>query len=44
MLRGRPVVDPPPTGSGVGLNELLGCTFCAISVPPSGPRVEPEDA
>jgi len=25
-------------------NESLGCTSYAISAPPSGPRVEPEDA
>ena len=30
--------------SGVGLNEWFGRTFCAISMPPSGLRVEPEDA
>ena len=29
--------------SGVGLNELLGRIFSAISMPPSGLRVEPED-
>lgn len=31
-------------GSGFGLNEVPGCTSCAVSVPHSGPRVEPEDA
>jgi NAD(P)-dependent dehydrogenase (short-subunit alcohol dehydrogenase family) len=30
--------------AAVGLNDLLGRTVCAISVPPSGLRVELEDA
>src|SRR5258706_11112665 len=30
--------------SSVGLNDVFGRTVCAISVPPSGLRVEPKDA